>query len=96
MKNKIQQFFNEYNVGDMYDGDVQNYIAKNYGVTGIDFIGEKQCKFPDFLEYMASPAKEMTLKVAFDPKPLIKHVEYIKSQLEVLEEMIQQMKPTLL
>ena len=96
MKNKIQQFFNEYNVVDMGVHGLARYIDDNYGVSGIDFIGEKECKFPDFLEYMASPMKEMTLRVAFDAKPLIKHVEYIKSQLEVLEEMIQQMKPTLL
>ena len=96
MKNKIQEFFNEYNVVDMPIMHIENYIAKNYGVMNIDFIGEKFCNFPDFLEYMASPVKEMTLKVAFDPKPLIKHVTYIKSQLEVLEEMIEQMKPTLL
>lgn len=96
MKNKIQQFFNEYDVVDMPVMPIEKYIEMSYGVTGIDFIGDKECKFPDFLEYMASPAKEMTLKVAFDHRPLIKHVEYIKSQLDVLEEMIQKMKPTLL
>ena len=96
MKNKIQEFFNEYNVSDMGINGLSRYINDNYGVSGIDFIGKKECTFPDFLEYMASPMKEMTLKVAFDPKPLIKHVTYIKSQLEVLEEMIEQMKPTLL
>lgn len=96
MKNKIQQFFNEYKVVDMHLYNLAKYIEENYGVARIDFIGKKECKFPDFLEYMASPAKEMTLKVAFDHRPLIKHVEYIKSQLDVLEEMIEKMKPTLL
>ena len=96
MKNKIQQFLNEYTLTDIAVAPFLNYIETHFDVQDVEFRGTKDSKFSDFLNYMASPMKEMTLRVAFDPKPLIKHVEYIKSQLEVLEEMIQQMKPTLL
>ena len=96
MKDRVQEFFNRYRITDVSHEQVVSYVCSRFGCD-IDFIGKEEATFDMFILFLENDGKkDMTLRVAFDVKPVLRQIAYIKEQVEVLEKMIDTIKPTLL